>query len=160
MQSYGAVKAFDYRSSSCGVAIRAFTKGKLRYALDCISDADSVKTCYAALGPRGSKYTALEPPLERRRGVRNDIQTDWVMALTIFGKAVDLEGEFRREAAPEDRLWATQWYPKVERLLARGALRPHPIRLRKGGWSDVLDGIEELKLGKVRGEKLVYEIGG
>jgi aspyridone synthetase trans-acting enoyl reductase len=31
VESYGAVKAFDYHAVSCGVAIRAFTKGKLSH---------------------------------------------------------------------------------------------------------------------------------
>jgi aspyridone synthetase trans-acting enoyl reductase len=56
-----------------------------------------MKICYAAMGSRGGKYVALEPPAERLRASRRDVQTDWVMALTIFGKKVDLKGPFGRE---------------------------------------------------------------
>ncbi|CAG8895987.1 unnamed protein product [Penicillium egyptiacum] len=62
VQSYGAAKAFDYRSASCGVAIRAFTKGKLSLIFDYIASTDSMKICYAAMGARRGLYIALEPP--------------------------------------------------------------------------------------------------
>ncbi|OBT75938.1 hypothetical protein VF21_05750 [Pseudogymnoascus sp. 05NY08] len=158
VQSFGAVKAFDYHSPSCGVAIRSYTKGALQHALDCITDTGSMKICYAALGSRGGKYTALEPPAERLLGSRKDVQADWVMALTIFGKAVDLKGPFGRERVPEDMGWAKSWYADAEQLVASGALRPHPANIAVGGWPEVLEGIDELRKGKVRGQKLVYQI--
>lgn len=156
--SFGATKAFDYHVPSCGVAIRAFTRGKLRLALDCITDSGSVKVCYAALGSRGGKYTALEPVAERLKGGRKDVETDWVMALTIFGKKVDLKGEFGREAVPGDKEWAKDWYKKAEGLVERGLVRPHPAREMEGGLKGVVGGIDELRNGRVRGEKLVYRI--
>ncbi|PIG79034.1 hypothetical protein AARAC_003584 [Aspergillus arachidicola] len=67
VQSYGTIKAFDYRSASCGVAIRAFTKGKLSLILDCITSTDSMKNCYAAMGARGGRYIALESPATRNQ---------------------------------------------------------------------------------------------
>lgn len=138
--------------------MRAFTRGKLRLALDCIGDRDSVRVCYAALGTRGGKYTALEPVAERLGSGRKDVETDWVMALTIFGKIVDLKGGFGREAVPGDREWAEGWYRKVEELVERGLVRPHPARKMEGGLRGVMGGVDELRNGRVRGEKLVYRI--
>lgn len=159
VSSFGAAKAFDYHAPSCGVAIRAFTRGKLRLALDCITDRGSVKVCHAALGSRGGKYTALEPGVERLRGrARKDVETDWVMALTIFGKKVDLKGEFGREAVPGDQGWARDWYAKAEGWVERGWVRPHPARQMDGGLKGVVGGIDELRKGRVKGEKLVYRI--
>ncbi|EJP61203.1 alcohol dehydrogenase [Beauveria bassiana ARSEF 2860] len=158
VKSFGAEKAFDYHSPSCGVAIRAFTKGKLQKALDCITDSSSMKICYTAIGPRGGQYTALEPPPEHIKQSRKDIRTDWVMALTIFGKAVDLKGPFERAAAPGDMEWARSWYMQADGLVASGILRPHPAKVTNGNWTDVIQGIDDLRNGKVRGVKLVYGI--
>ncbi|PNY25475.1 Alcohol dehydrogenase [Tolypocladium capitatum] len=156
--SFGAEKVFDYHSPSCGVSMRAYTRGKLEHVVDCITDSDSVRTCYAALGPRGGKYTALEPPPEHAKGARKDISSDWVMALTIFGKPVDLKGPFGCDAAPGDMEWARSWYVQAEQLCEKGLLRPHPARVANGTWAEVLEGIDELRSGKVRGTKLVYNI--
>ncbi|KAB8223179.1 hypothetical protein BDV33DRAFT_200730 [Aspergillus novoparasiticus] len=106
VQSYGAIKEFDYRSASCGVAIRAFTKGKLSLILYCITSTDSMKICYAAMGARGGRYIALESPATRIQTARKDVKSSWVMALTIFGKPVDLKGPFGRDAMPGDYKWA------------------------------------------------------
>ncbi|KAE8330341.1 hypothetical protein BDV39DRAFT_202144 [Aspergillus sergii] len=152
VQSYGAVKAFDY-------AIRAFTKGELSLILDCITSTESMKICYAAMSARGGRYVALEPPATRIQTARKDVQTGWVMALTIFGKPVDLKGPFARDAVPGDYEWAAKWYELAEKLVEGGLLRPHPAFARSGGWEDILEGIEELRCGLVRGKKLVYAVG-
>ncbi|KAK2603639.1 hypothetical protein QQS21_004220 [Conoideocrella luteorostrata] len=158
VKSFGAEKAFDYHSPSCGVSIRAFTKGKLQKALDCITDSGSMRICYTAMGPRGDQWPALEPPSEKIKQSRKDIEADWVMALTIFGKDVDLKGPSGCAATPGDKDWARSWYTQAEGLVADGFLRPHPAKLANGNWTDVLQGIDELRSGKVRGVKFVYEI--
>lgn len=117
-----------------------------------------MKICYSALGARGGKYTALEPPADRGKAARKDVKSDWVMALTIFGKAVDLKGPFGRDAVPKDMDWANEWYRKAEELVAIGAIRPHPAKEMPGDWPEVLEGIDQLRKGKVRGEKLVYRV--
>lgn len=116
------------------MAIRAFTKGKLDKVLDCITSSDSMKICYAAMGARGGRYVALEQPATRIQAARKDVHTGWVMALTIFGKAVDLKGPFGRDAVPGDYEWAVQWYSVAEKLVEKGLLRPHPASVEKGGW--------------------------
>lgn len=80
----------------CGVAIRSYTKGALHHALDYIADTGSMKICNAALGSFGVQNKAMEPPAERLLGSRKNVQTDRVMALTIFGKAADLKDPFGR----------------------------------------------------------------
>lgn len=117
-----------------------------------------MRICFAAMGARGGKYTALEPPPSHAKVTRKDLQSDWVMALTIFGKAVDLKGPFGCPAAPGDMDWARSWYAQAEVLCEQGLLRHHPAQTRNGSWNDVIDGIDELRSGSVRGEKLVYSI--
>ncbi|KAE8341903.1 hypothetical protein BDV24DRAFT_174279 [Aspergillus arachidicola] len=132
VQSYGAIKAFDYGSASCGVTIRAFTKGKLSLILDCITSTDSMKICYAAMGAHRGRYVALEPPATRIQTARKDVQTGWVMALTIFGKPVELKRPFGRDAVPGDYELAAKWYEQAGKPVEEGLLRPHPASVRPG----------------------------
>jgi NADPH:quinone reductase-like Zn-dependent oxidoreductase len=56
--SLGAEKAFDYTSPTCGKAINEYTKNKLMYVWDTISEAGSAKICAEALSsqvPEGEK---------------------------------------------------------------------------------------------------------
>ncbi|KAE8381825.1 hypothetical protein BDV26DRAFT_300766 [Aspergillus bertholletiae] len=159
VQSYGAVRTFDYHSASCGVAIRAFTEGQLSLIVDCITSTDRMKICYAAMGAHGGRYVGLEPPATRIQTAPQHVQTDWIMALTIFGKPVDMKGPFGQDAVPGDYNWAAQWYALAEKLLEEDRLRPHPALVQAGGWEGILKGIEELRCGRVRGKKLVYAVG-
>lgn len=55
-----AQAVFDYSSTTVSGDIRKSTNGRLRYALDCITDKDSVACCYGALGLPGGRYACLE----------------------------------------------------------------------------------------------------
>lgn len=69
-----------------------------------------------------------------------------------------MDGDFRRAADSKNYEFAVEWYLKAESLLGQGLLVPHPVRVLPGGFGAVIGGIEELKLGHVRGEKLVYNL--
>lgn len=85
VKSYGAVEAFDYNSPSCASDIRTYTKNSLRYALDTITNAASMKLCYTAIGRAGGKYNALDL-LPDQSSMRNTVKADWVMSITLSGK--------------------------------------------------------------------------
>jgi NADPH:quinone reductase-like Zn-dependent oxidoreductase len=57
VRSYGADDIFDYHEATCGEDIRALTKNALEYALDCITEENTMKICYQALGRCGGKCT-------------------------------------------------------------------------------------------------------
>lgn len=158
IEKLGALKAFDYSKASCGTAIRAFTKGQLHHVLDCVSDTDSMRLCYRALGPKGGTYVSLEPPSKAVAATRQNVRTDWVMMLAMFGKEVVMDGDFRTAADFRAYEFAVDWFRAAENLLDRGVLLPHLVRVLPGGLDAVVGGIEELKLGRVRGEKLVYNV--
>ncbi|KAH8817005.1 chaperonin 10-like protein [Xylogone sp. PMI_703] len=158
VKSLGAVEAFDYHSPRCGADIRSFTENNLAYAFDCITEAASMKMCYEAIGSEGGKYIGLEPFSTHIQYTRRDVKAGWLMARTLFGKVVHLDGAYGRPAHPQDREFAARWYPLAEQLLAQGQLKPHPIEVRTGGLEALLDGIEDLRKGRVRAKKLVYPI--
>ena len=49
---------------------------------------------------------------------------------------------------------------KLPRLLQQGKVDPVRSRLMPGGLAAIGEGFAEMRAGKVRGEKLVYTVGG
>ncbi|MCJ1384590.1 hypothetical protein MMC17_007708 [Xylographa soralifera] len=154
VKSFGAVRVFDYHSPSCKEDIREFTGGKLKYALDCITDSRSTTICYGAIGVSGGRYTALESYPERLQRRRRDVKPDWVLGWTVFGKAVELGGQYRRDPLPEHRTFAADWVGIIERLL-EGRLRTPPIRVLPGGLSSIIPALDTMRKGQVSGMKYV-----
>lgn len=117
-----------------------------------------MRLCYAALGPKGGKYVSLEPPSNTVAATRKNVSTDWVMMLSMFGKKVVLDGKFGRPANSQNYEFAVDWFKRAEILLGEGLLIPHPVRILPGGLEGVINGLEELKMGKIKGEKLVCNL--
>jgi aspyridone synthetase trans-acting enoyl reductase len=157
VKSLGATAVFDYRSQSCAKDIRDFSKDSLSIVLDCITDATTMKICYEAMGSCGGKYTGLDA-FPMRIHTRNDITPHWIFVATMFGEPLDMKGPYKRRARRQDVTFVTDWFVTVQDLLDNGLLKPHPIRVMPGGLGRVAEGIAELRLGKVSGEKLVYKI--
>ena len=44
------------------------------------------------------------------------------------------------------------------KLLAEKKIKVHPVDVRPGGLKGVLEGMEEMRQGKVSGKKLVYRV--
>ena len=57
----GAVETFDYHNASCGMEIRNYTQNTLAHVIDCVTQAESMKLSYEAIGPQGGRYIALDP---------------------------------------------------------------------------------------------------
>jgi aspyridone synthetase trans-acting enoyl reductase len=116
-----------------------------------------MKVCYEAMGAAGGKYTGLEP-FSMQLHTRSDIKPHWIFVLTMFGQAIRLKGPYKRRERPQDVAFETDWFSRVQELLDCGLVRPHPVRVMQGGLEALVEGINEVRLGKVSGEKLVYNI--
>ncbi|KAL9598444.1 MAG: hypothetical protein Q9219_004480 [cf. Caloplaca sp. 3 TL-2023] len=156
---FGAEKVFDYRSPTCATDIRAYTSGELAYALDCISQADTTQLCYAAIGRAGGRYVSLEPfrdTVARTRALT--VEPSWIMATTMFGQEIALDGEYAREARPEDRRFTAEAFAAVQSLLERGFIDVHPIKRMQGGWEGVVKGVDLIRNQALSGQKMVYAV--
>lgn len=157
VKQYGSDAVFDYTDPGTGKAIREYTNNRLRYALDCIADADSVSCCYAAMGRSGGKYACLElAPKELQ--TRNSITSEFVMVLEMFGERVQLEGEYGRDPNPERYKAAAVWFKQFQSLLDEGKIVAHPTEVLTGGFDGVFEGLQRLKTGSVSGKKLVVPL--
>lgn len=154
VKSLGASAAFDHTQGGVGPQIRAHTKGRLRHALDCITDQASAACCYAALGRPGGRYASLERCAPEWR-TREAVRADFVMMCEAFGNEVALGGEYWRAANPQARRLAVDMYRVMQDLLDGAKIRPHPAEVVGRGLEQVLEGLRVLKSGSVSGKRLV-----
>ncbi|EPE33798.1 GroES-like protein [Glarea lozoyensis ATCC 20868] len=157
VKSYGAEIAFDYSAPDCAAKIRSYTQNNLKYALDIITNKSSMDFCYSAIGRRGGKYTGLEL-LPDHSGMRRLVTPNWVMGISIFGKELKLSGGYERPSNPGHRVLGKKWFQSAQRLWNEGLIRPHPVKVCPGSFTEILEGINMLREGKVRGKKLVYRL--
>ena len=61
-------------------------------------------------------------------------------------------------AREEDARFMDMFVPVAEGLLKEGKIKTHPASVRPGGLAGVLEGLQEMREGKVSGEKLVYRV--
>ena len=88
---------------------------------------------------------------------RDDVRNIFFLGYTMSGELFEIEGQVW-DAVPEDAELGKRFVALAEKLLQEGKIRPHPADVRVG-IEGILDGMQEMKDGKVSGVKLVYRIG-
>ncbi len=159
VEDYGAEKAFDYHSPTCGEDIRAYTENALEYALDIITEARTIRQCYAAIGRGGGMYIGFELlPDDLIATMRKTVKADWVIGLEATGVELELPGGYHRDENPELHVWVHAWIKRFAALYEAGKVKPHPIQVNRGGLAKVIDGIGALQRKEVSAQKLVYPL--
>ncbi|OPB43451.1 enoyl reductase [Trichoderma guizhouense] len=159
VKKFGAEAVFDYHDPGCADAIKAYTNNELDYALDCIAEAETTQLCYAAIGRAGGRYVAVEPFRESIAQSRiNTVKASWFNVMTVWGRKVELGGEYAREASLEDREFGARSFAAVQTLLDRGFVTTHPIKLMSGGWEGVVEGVDKIRSQPPSGYKLVCQV--
>ncbi|KAF2802229.1 enoyl reductase [Mytilinidion resinicola] len=149
-RSLGADQTFDYKEPDVGAKIREATKGRISLVFDTISELGSPEISAAAIGPAGGKYSSLLPV--KTLG-REDVSVGFTLAYTIFGLMVETP-----EQGVRDYEFGVKFWKLSEGLLNSGKLKAHPAEVREGGLIGILQGLQDLKDGKVSGVKLVYKV--
>jgi len=62
-------------------------------------------------------------------------------------------------ASKEDFEFAKMFWELSTKLVASKQISVHPPKVGKGGLKGVLEGMQEMREGKVSGVKLVYKVG-
>ncbi|KAF2106867.1 chaperonin 10-like protein [Lophiotrema nucula] len=164
VKSLGADAVFDYSAPDVAEQIRKFTDDKLYYVWDCIGEGSSYAIGTAALSsdsspadsPTGKlNYASILAPPEVPP--REYVEIRWTLGYTAMGEAFTMKGQ-EWPAQPSHYEFIIEWLKEVEPLLAEGKVKTHRVDLREGGIEGILDGLADLKSGKVSGVKLVYRI--
>jgi len=159
VKEYGAIGTASYTSPDCLQTVQALANGvSIKYALDCITDAESTAFCYGALARVGVRYACLEDCPESWRS-RRAVKYKAVMGFEALGFDVDLSHPvYARKANLELHGIALQWAQEIQSLLDQGQIKTQPIREIDGKFEGVIRALEMLQRGDVKGEKLVVRI--
>ena len=157
-KSYGADEVYDYRAEDAIEQIKVSTKNGLRYILDCISTTDSNKFCYQVMGRPGGKFCALEPFSTAVAATRKVVKPDWIMGPSLLGQEVGWPEPHYRAADPVVAKFGAWWTAILNKMLAKGQIKLHPIVERSGGLEKIPEGLDDIRSGKVSGKKLVYPL--
>lgn len=60
--------------------------------------------------------------------------------------------------APEDKQQLVDFLKTLPDLIAKGLIKPNPVRLLDGGFEGIKSGLDILREGKYSGEKLVVRL--
>ncbi|KAI9163911.1 putative enoyl reductase [Paramyrothecium foliicola] len=159
VKAYGAEVTFDYHEPDCAAQIKAYTKNNLRYALDCITTAESTTICFAAIGRAGGKYVSLDPPAQHAT-TRSAVKTDWVLGPSIFGDGSTWPAPYGRPPDEETREFGERLWALAQDLVNAGKLRHHPVHVVEGGLSQVPASMKLIKNGQLSGKKCVSNMLG
>jgi hypothetical protein len=77
---------------------------------------------------------------------------------TVFGEGFKFGKQLEYPPIPEDFEYTKKFIKMTEKLLAEGKLKAHRIKVGADGLKGVLKGLEDMKAGKVSGEKCVYRV--
>ena len=121
--------------------------------LDTVATEATAAICAKAIGPNGGMYCNL-------LGVdcpRLDVKSIFFLGYSMSGEQYIFEGEVY-PAQPDDFTFGARWYKIAERLWIDGKWKPHPDRIEPGGFLGAVDGMQQMREGKVSGVKLVYQV--
>jgi NADPH:quinone reductase-like Zn-dependent oxidoreductase len=145
VRSRGASAVFDYSSPDVALQIKTYTAGRLKYALDCISDVASVTTCYAAIQRPGGRYVSLEYMADELLAQRRAVHPNFVLSAEVYEEDIVLgEEKYDRPASKEKHQLAVRHIGMFQRLLDSGSLKTHPTEELKEGLEGVVKGLEAL----------------
>jgi hypothetical protein len=77
---------------------------------------------------------------------------------TSLGRSFEWRGGVKFSVSPEDVAHMVQFLRKLPDLVASGVIRPNRVKLWEGGLGAINEGLEYMRGGKVRAEKLVYHV--
>lgn len=141
-------------SSTVGADIRKATDDRLTKVFDTVSKESSAKVSADALSSKGGTYVNL---LGEYDAPRSDVNSVFFLVYGITGEEYIFEGK-HWEAQPKYLEFVKRFFPIVEKLWGESKWAEHPRELRSGGLVGVLDGMKDMKEGKISGLKLLYHI--
>lgn len=159
----GADAVFDYKSPTCASEIKEYTKNKLHVAWDCMGTGAPI--CAAAMSDtEPGIYGTINPISPEDEKLLEDSYPNidnrgFILGYDAFGETYTFIGKTVR-GSPEALKFATMFYELSELLLSEGVIKPIKPTINKGGsgLEAALNGLDELRGGKISGTKLVYTL--
>ncbi|KIW97338.1 uncharacterized protein Z519_02730 [Cladophialophora bantiana CBS 173.52] len=151
VKALGASQAYDYHVPNVGRQINAATNGKLKTVFDAVATEATARICAEAFGDAGGVYCnvlGIDCP-------HPNVRSESFLGYSLSGEPFIYEGELY-EAQPDHLAFGTYFARVAEKLWHKGKWKPHPQRVEPGGLLGVHEGMQQMREGKVSGEKFVY----
>ncbi|KZV78383.1 NAD(P)-binding protein [Exidia glandulosa HHB12029] len=157
LKSLGASEVFDYRSSDVAKKIRQATKDRLTSAGICEISPEHLPVVVEALSDEGGVLSTISfrPPQGDDIKWTKEVAFVPSMGYTLNGKAT--ETPVPMPAIPEHYEIGKKIVKVISQLLEEGKITPVPVRV-VGGLESIAGAFEEMRLGKVSGERIVFKI--
>ncbi|KAJ5032448.1 uncharacterized protein L3040_009052 [Drepanopeziza brunnea f. sp. 'multigermtubi'] len=160
-KSLGADAAFDYNSPTCAKDIQEWSQDSIAHVFDCISEGDSPKIAVAAMSTTtGGVYSTLLPvPEEEVKALNAKVEYRSTLGYTVIGESFRF-GPNEVPARPADLEFGKMFWEVARALLEQGKVKVHRPSVNKfgKGFEGILKGMDEMRQGKVSGEKLVFTL--
>ncbi|GAP82495.1 putative zinc-binding oxidoreductase [Rosellinia necatrix] len=160
VRSRGADQIFDYRLPDVGQLIHEASNGSITRILDTVNEEGTAAICAAAFSPRTNPARRESRIYCNLLGVdcpRDDVESVFFLGYSLSGEAYVFEAE-PHPARPEDFEFGRTWMPAAEKLWAQRRLATHPEKVGTGGLQGCIEGMEEMRRGRISGVKLVYRV--
>lgn len=156
VQSLGAAThVVDYRSGDVEAEILTALGGrKLAVAFDAICAHGSYEHLSRALvaSSGGGHINVVDPPEDAGWAWPEGVTMSRTFVASAYG---EVHAHISAEQAAADGEFAHMFYRYLSRLLAEGALKPHPVEVLPGGLEGIVEGARALRDGRVSAKKLV-----
>jgi len=157
LKELGADICFDYKDANVVQKIREITTNRLIYAIDCISNKDSIRSVCSILSNETTCHLATVVPALPNE-IPSHIQEHSIFIYTIFGRDIELMGKTYK-AKLEEKIFAEKFMKLLsDLLLPQGFVKPNQTTKLPGGFNGIEQGFQKMKNNQVKGEKLVYSI--
>ncbi|KAI1176172.1 putative alcohol dehydrogenase [Nemania sp. FL0916] len=161
VKSLGADEAFDYNSPTCSADIKRWTDNKLKYAWDCTGDGAGI--CAAAMcdSEPGTYGTIMPANYELLKQTNPQVHgQEFMRGYDTMGEFYCWIGDTPIDPDPQVMNFYQSFLKLTQPLLANWDIKPLPAVVNKtgSGLEGVVKGLEEMKAGKISGEKMVYTI--
>ncbi|KZV97356.1 GroES-like protein [Exidia glandulosa HHB12029] len=157
LKSLGASEVIDYRSPDVAQRIRDLTNNRLTSAGICEISPESLPVLVEALSDEGGVLSAITPRPLQKEDIKwtKEVTYATSLAYTLNGKA--FETPIPVPAIPAHYELGKKIVKVVSQLLQEGKITPVPVRVA-GGLESIAGAFEEMRLGKVSGERIVFKI--
>ncbi|KAF8898070.1 chaperonin 10-like protein [Gymnopilus junonius] len=152
VRSLGAEEVLDYADSKTPKKIFSATAGKLRLAVDCISDGMTPVQVSGSLSKAGGTVVTVLPYESKKKGVK----TELILVYSMWGE--DVEHPIQLKGNPQHYENATMYNSMISEMLAKNMLKFGAIKVFPNGLASVQDGMEYMMSGKIHAEKIIYKI--
>ncbi|CZT48856.1 uncharacterized protein RSE6_09615 [Rhynchosporium secalis] len=169
LRTLGANHVFDYNSATVVEDVQNLGLD-IRSGIDCHSEGLSTQLAAQCMLPVSSNDNLIGnkrrriirslPPRLMKGEIPPSVRADeCILSYTALGKPFWFFFH-HYPAIPEDYKSSSDYFQALTPLLREKKAVPVKHRLMKGGLGQISEGFEEMRSGKVRGEKLVYRVGG